>query len=260
MVSRKVALIVEYDGTRYHGFQWQANAPTIQGELEEALGRITGDKIRFMAASRTDAGVHAKGQVVSFETDFALSQISWVNALNFYLPRDIAVKSAWKVSDVFNVRRDALSREYHYYILNTPTRSPLMQAFAHFVPQELDIEDMNFACQVLIGEIDFLPFIPQGSKLPNTVRRVYKAAVSKWHDLVVFAMVANSFLPHQVRHTVGGLIRVGMGKMEAESFGELARSRRAGAVGPAAPAQGLCLTRVNYPHFPPTEGEKDENL
>lgn len=253
----KLALIVEYDGTRYHGFQWQANAPTIQGELEKALGKITGEKIRVIAASRTDAGGHAKGQVVSFRAESSLSATTWAKALNFYLPPDIAVKAAYKVSDDFNVRREALSREYHYYILNNPTRSPLRQGFAYLVPQLLDVEAMNRACQVLVGEHDFVPFIPVGSKVDNTLRKVYKAEISKREDLVIFEMAANSFLPHQVRNTVGGLIRVGLGKEKVETFWELAGSGKAGVVGPTAPAQGLCLAQVSYLNFPPEEGNED---
>jgi len=129
---------MEYDGTRYHGFQLQDGFPTIQGETEEALWKLTGERLRVMAASRTDAGVHAKG--------------------NYYLPRDIAVKSAHRVGDSFNVRRDAISREYNYYILNSLTRSPIMTGFSYLVTGHLDIEAMNLACQALIGEHDFTSF------------------------------------------------------------------------------------------------------
>ena len=249
--GERVVLILEYDGTGYHGSQWQANAPTIQGEVESALAKLTGEKIRIVAASRTDAGVHARGQVVSFKTGLSFPTITWVKGLNFYLPNDIAVKAAYKVRMDFDVRREATSRQYHYYILNRLVRSPFWQRFAYLVPQPLDIEAMNRACQILIGEHDFAPFCP--SPRNRTVRTVYKAEVSKKGNLVIFDMVANSFLPHQVRHTVGSLIEVGLGKMGVETFWELAQSKQPGVMGPAAPAYGLCLIKVNYTDFPPEE-------
>lgn len=250
----RVALIMEYDGTRYHGSQYQANAPTIQGETERALYQLTREKIRIAASSRTDAGVHAKGQVVSFKTQAAFPPKTWVKALNFHLPRDTAIKAAYKVDNGFDVRHDALSREYRYYILNSPTPSPLLRRFTHLIPQPLDVEAMNYACQILIGEHDFAPFSSVADG--QTHRRVYQAKVSKKEDLAIFDMEANSFLPHQVRNTVGGLIKVGLGKMKVETFWEMARSMKAGVIGPTAPAHGLCLMRVNYPDFPPSSEEK----
>lgn len=244
----RIILTVEYDGTKYHGSQYQANAITIQGEIEHALYKLTGETVRIATSSRTDAGVHAKGQVVSFMTKSAFSFQTWIKALNFYLPLDIAVKSAYRVDIDFDVRRDALSREYRYYILNSFTRSPLMQRFAYFIPQPLDIEAMNRACQVLPGEHDFAPFSSMVSG--RTVREVYKAEVDKREDLVRFDMVASSFLPHQVRNTIGGLIGVGLGRMEIETFWGLARSGKAGAIGPTVPAHGLYLMKVNYANFP----------
>ena len=129
----KIVLIMEYDGTRYHGFQLQANLPTIQGETEEALWKLTGERSRVMAASRTDAGVHAKGQVVSFRTNSLLPSSTFIKGLSYYLPRDVAVKAAFRVSDSFDVRRSALSREYNYYILNSLTLSPIRRNFSYLV-------------------------------------------------------------------------------------------------------------------------------
>lgn len=250
----RVVLIMEYDGTRYHGSQYQANAPTIQGETERALYQLTGEKIRITASSRTDAGVHARGQVVSFKTQAAFPPKTWVRALNFHFPRDIAIKAAYKADNDFDVRRDALSREYRYHILNSFTPSPLMRRFTYLVPQPLDIEAMNYACQVLLGEHDFAPFSSVVSGQTN--RRVYKAEATRQEDLLIFDMEANSFLPHQVRHTVGGLIEVGLGKMKVDTFWELARSGKAGAIGLTAPTHGLCLMRINYADFPPSSEER----
>jgi len=246
--TTKILLIMEYDGTGYHGFQWQNGLPSIQGEVEKALLKLTGERRRVMAASRTDAGVHAKGQVVGFRTGSALPLHNFVNGLNHYLPADIAVKAAYRASDSFNVRRDAISREYSYYILNSPTRSPMREAFSYQVASPLDIEAMNQASEALIGEHDFASFVSRnGASLKSTVRRVLRAEIERDGELVVFNMVANSFLPHQVRNTVGALVRVGLGKMSIDEFRSLVKVRKPALAGPTAPAQGLCLTRVNYP-------------
>jgi len=246
--TTKIILTLEYDGTRYYGFQWQAGLPSIQGELEKAIKRLTGERRRVIAASRTDAGVHAKGQVVSFRTESSLPTNTFISGLNYYLPRDIAVKSAYRVSDSFNVRRDAISREYSYYILNSPTRSPMREAFSYLVASPLDIEAINQAAQALIGEHDFASFASgNGARIKSTVRRVFKAQLERNGEMVIFNMAANSFLPHQVRNTVGCLIRVGLGKMSIDEFRSIIKRRKPGMAGPTVPACGLCLTRINYP-------------
>ncbi|MBA7526177.1 tRNA pseudouridine synthase A [subsurface metagenome] len=245
----KIVLIVEYDGTRYHGFQLQATLPTIQWEIEKALWELTGERIRVMAASRTDAGVHAKGQVVSFRAKSPLPPQTFVNGLNYYLSRDIAIKAAYRVGDSLNVRRDAISREYNYYILNSLTRSPIREGFSYRVGGHLDIKAMNQACQALIGEHDFISFASSiGIGTKNTVRRVYQAEMEKDGELAVFNMVASSFLTHQVRNTVGTLIRVGLGRMKVDEFCSIIEMKKSGLVGPTAPARGLCLMQVNYPY------------
>ena len=245
----KIVLIMEYNGTQYYGFQLQANLPTIQGEVEKALWKLTGVRIRVVAASRTDTGVHAIGQVVSFRTKSHLSLSAFINGLNYYLPRDIAVKAAHRVDDSFNVRRDAVSREYNYYILNSLTRSPIRNGFSYLITAHLDIGAMNQACQALIGEHDFTSFATcfrVGTR--NTVRYVDRAEVEKDGELVIFNMIANSFLPHQVRNTVGALIRVGRSKMTVDQFCSIVEAKKPGLAGPTALAGGLCLMGVNYPH------------
>lgn len=247
MAFTKIVLIVEYDGTGYHGFQLQAKVPTIQGEMEKALWKLTQERIRVMAASRTDAGVHAKGQVVSFRTESSLPLPTFVKGLNYHLPYDIAVKAAYKVDDSFNVRRNALSREYNYYILNSLTRSPTRRSFTYLVTDRLDIEAMNEAGQTLIGKHDFASFAScLGIEIKNTLRTVYRAEIEKKGDLAIFNMVANSFLPHQVRNTIGALIRVGLGKVTIDEFRSIIEAKQPGLAGPTAPAWGLCLMRINY--------------
>ena len=258
-ITNKVVLIMEYDGTHYHGFQLQAGLSTIQGETEKALLKLTGGRTRVMAASRTDAGVHAKGQVVSFRTSSSLPPRTFINGLNYYLPRDIAVKAAYRVGDSFNVRRSALSREYSYYILNSLTRSPIRDGFSYLVASPLDIEAMNRVCQALIGEHDFASFATCiGAGLRKTVLRVYRAEVERDGEQVIFSIEAKSFLPHQVRNTVGALIRVGLGRVSVDEFHSMTEAKKPGLAGPTAPAHGLCLMRINYPR-PFGEGY-NENL
>ncbi len=248
MATTKMILIGEYEGTRYHGFQLQANASTIQGEMEEAISKLIGEKLRVMAASRTDAGVHARGQVIGFTTGSSLPLRSFISGLNHYLPRDIAVREAYRMEDSFDVRRDALSREYNYYILNSSIRSPFSNGFAYRVSGNLDIEAMNLASQALVGEHDFASFvgcIDEGIK--STRRNVYQAKIEQDGDLDIFSIVANSFLPHQVRNTMGTLIQVGLGKMSVDQFRGIMEARQPGLAVPTAPACGLFLMRVNYP-------------
>jgi tRNA pseudouridine38-40 synthase len=250
-----VVLIVEYNGANYHGSQYQANAPTIQGEIEKALKKLTGERIRIKAASRTDAGVHASGQVVGFRTDSTLPLNSFVDGLNHYLPRDIAVKQAGRADDSFDVRRVAVSREYKYYVLNSPTRSPMRQDFSYRVEGDLDIEAMNQACRALAGRHDFASFVSSAetARSKRTVRDVIKAEITRDEDMIILDMVANSFLPHQVRNTVGSLLKVGQGKMTVDEFKRMVEAKTPGLAGPTAPAEGLCLVRVNYPG--PFEGD-----
>jgi len=199
-----------------------------------------------MAASRTDTGVHAKGQVVSFWAKSTLDAATLVRALNYYLPGDIAVKAAYRASNGFNVRGDAISREYRYRILNSSTRSPFARRFALFMPRMLNIQMMNEACQVIQGEHDFASFASSLDDDRSTVRNVCEAGIEKKGDFAVFRIVAKSFLPHQVRSTVGLLIRLGLGKIGIGGFRDIMEARNVGLAGPLSPACGLCLTRVNY--------------
>ena len=247
MSLSKIALVVEYEGTRYHGFQWQANGPTIQDELERAIRKLDNKASRVIAASRTDAGVHAKGQVVSFWTMSTLSESTLVKALNCHLPADIAVKAACKVDANFNVRRDALSRVYNYYILDSDTPSPLSRNFALFLPRQLDIEAMNETCYIIKGEHDFISFAGSLDGIRDTVRTIYEAEVRRRAKFVVFHVVANSFLRHQVRNIVGLLIRLGLGKKNVDYFRSVMEAKTLGLAGPAVPPCGLYLMKVNYP-------------
>jgi tRNA pseudouridine38-40 synthase len=240
-------LVIEYNGARYHGFQLQVNLPTIQEEMEKAINKLTGKKSRVSAASRTDAGVHAKGQVISFKTDSSLPTRTFVSGMNYYLPDDVAVREAYRVDGSFSVRRNATSREYRYRILNSPSRSPLNKDFSYRVAGQLDTEAMNQACQQLIGKHDFASFATSLEPEKSTTRNVYQAKVKQDDEFIIFDIEANAFLPHQVRNTVGALIEVGLGRMSVDDFYGIIEARKTGLAGPTVPARGLCLTKVNYP-------------
>jgi tRNA pseudouridine38-40 synthase len=253
--NARIILIVEYNGTNYHGSQSQVNAPTIQGEIEKALKKLTGERIRIKIASRTDAGVHARGQVVGFDTKSKLPLKSFIDGLNHYLPQDIAVKQAYKADMNFDVRRRAVSREYRYYIYNSPTRSPLKDGTTWRLAGKLDIAAMNIACETLVGRHDFASFVASAevARRKRTVRDIFEASITQDGEMIIFEIMANSFLPHQVRNMIGSLVKVGQGKMTVEEFKQIVESRTPGLAGPTAPAEGLCLVQVNYPG--PFEGE-----
>ena len=245
----KMVLVLEYDGTEYCGFQFQAIGNTVQAELEKALAKLTSESRRIVGASRTDSGVHAEGQVASFFTASSLKLEAYVRGLNYYLPRDIAVKEVYKVNQGFSVQREAISREYRYRIWNSDHRSPLHRQFYFEAPGKLREELMDEAAQMLVGEHDLASFVTEikRSVVKSTVKRVLRVQVAREGALVVFDIEAKSFLPHQVRNTVGCLVRVGQGKLGKEQFRELLEARKPGLAGPTAPARGLTLMKVNYP-------------
>ena len=220
--------------------------PTIQGEVEKAIRKVTGETIRLYGSGRTDAGVHARGQVAAFETESTLSAETFVKALNSYLSPDIAIKDACVVKTSFDPRRDAVSREYRYTINNSTVRSPISRRWAYSVLKKLNIENMNAASEILLGEHDLAPFTNSEGVAKNTVRTVTKAEFQRENEFVYFDMIARAFLPQQVRRTVGSLLEVGLGKMEVNKFFGIARSGEIGRAKLVAPPHGLCLMKVNY--------------
>jgi len=243
----RLALVIEYDGARYVGSQLQNDLPTIQSELEKALLALTGEEIRVSLAGRTDAGVHAHGQVAGFNTASALPEKTFISGLNHFLPADISVKSARRVDAAFDPRRSASKREYEYFILNSNTRSALWCGRAYQVTGDIDVEAMDKACRLLVGEHDFASFasgIEDSEK--STFRHMYEASVRREGDMVIVKLVANAFLPHQVRNTIGALLRIGQGKMTQDEFQGIINLREFGLAGPSAPACGLYLNKVYY--------------
>jgi tRNA pseudouridine38-40 synthase len=256
---RRIALVVEYDGTDYAGSQYQRNAPTIQGELEKALKKLTSERTRLALAGRTDAGVHAEGQVVSFRTRAPYEAEVFVRALNAHLPQDIVVRSARQVPLSFQVRRQAKRRWYRYLIHNGRQRPALLRGYCWHIAQPLDVEAMQGAAQHLVGEHDLAAFAAPSAP-GRTVRTVYRAEVRRHCSWVVFDIEANSFLTQQVRRTVGALVQVGLGKRTVEDFRRLLASAKRGAATEAAPPRGLCLMVVEYEGLSGSGDEEDTDL
>lgn len=238
--------IVEYDGTDYFGFQRQiAEQKTIQGEIERVIGRITRQNISILGAGRTDAGVHARGQVVSFVVEWRHSAEALQRALNANLPRDIAIRQLRIVSDDFHPRFAARSRTYCYTIYNAPLPSPLCRRTSWHVSHPLDVKAMQLAANALIGERDFATFgqPPQGT---NTVRQVFRAEWRQETPFFRFEIEATAFLKRMVRSIVGSLQAVGRGKWSIEQFVEALKSAERSAAEATAPPQGLVLEKVKY--------------
>ncbi len=244
---RRLALLIEYEGTAYGGSQYQANARTIQGWLERALSSLTSEPIRIALAGRTDAGVHARGQVASFVTASRHSPDTFVRGLNALLPLDISVRAAADVPADFDPRRRALSRRYRYTILLRPQRSALRRRFVWQVDQPLDLDSMTTAAALLVGRLDFAAFSqPSLAGRRRTDRLVTCATLRRTRDMAQFDIEANSFLPHMVRRIVGTLVQVGLRKTSLREFETLGREAPPGAAAATAPARGLCLMRVRY--------------
>ena len=243
----RLALTIEYEGTRYRGFQYQVNAPSIQEELEQAINRLTGERVRVNGAGRTDAGVHAQGQVIAFDTESAHTTATFVSAMNHYLPQDIAVRKAYIVDPSFDPRRHARSRTYRYSILNSRTPSPLARRFTCHIRETLNVRRMQCAAKLFIGMHDFRNFaapLPEGKS--NSVRAVHDASVLQSDNAIEIWVTGNAFLQHQVRRMAGALVDIGRGKLRDADLQAMIDNRQTEKVAHSLPAHGLCLVRVEY--------------
>ncbi|KAA1295112.1 MAG: tRNA pseudouridine(38-40) synthase TruA [SAR202 cluster bacterium] len=245
----RLALIIEYEGTDYSGFQFQENASTIQGELEKSINCLTGDIVRIKGAGRTDAGVHAKNQVIAFDSKFSDDLEVYFRGINYYLPESISVKSIFEVSQDFDPRRDATSRVYKYTILNSDSPSPLLRRTTYFDSDYMDIEIMKKASQMFLGVHDFKKFCSPVKTGLSTVREIFDSKIDHENSLIFYTVEGNAFLPRQVRRMVGSLLKIAKGKMNLDELFELICAK-GDNISPSLPANGLCLEKVNYEHFP----------
>lgn len=243
---RNIKLTIEYKGTDYLGFQKQPKGPTIQGELEKALEILLKEKAKVVGASRTDAGVHATGQVVNFRTSSRMEDGRIKNGLNGILSQDIVVKEAVEVPTTFHARRGAVSREYCYLIWNEPYPAALKKEFVYFVPQPLNLRVMRQALKSLMGTHDFTSFCVASSSKKGCQRTVKEATIEKKGQLVWIRIQADAFVHQMVRSIVGTLVEIGLGKRKPEEMREILESKNRRKAGKTAPAHGLILTEVRY--------------
>jgi tRNA pseudouridine38-40 synthase len=237
-------LVLSYDGTDFCGWQRQLDKRTVQGEVEEALVRISGEKITVIGAGRTDAGVHAQGQVASFRADLRLKNKELLPALNSLLPDDIKVISLGRAAPDFHARKSAKAKIYQYRIYNSRTISPFLLRYVLHWPAVLDIQKMAEAAALFRREADFTGF--SSNRLLHPVRKVLRSEVKKRGKEIVYTVEASGFLRYMVRTIVGTLIEVGRGKMELRQIEVIFKKKDRSLAGPTAPAKGLCLVKVLY--------------
>ena len=254
---KKIKLLLEYDGTAYQGWQVQENGPTIQGIIEDRIFKITGEQSRVIGASRTDAGVHALGQVAAFRTESRFDPETIKKALNALLPQDIRVLDASEVDDSFNPRDSAVKKSYFYIIANQRESSAFIYRYAWIIQQPLELKAMVEAAQVLMGVHDFSSFMGTGSSIKNPERNIFSLSMEKFEKLdfmtasldgkfIKIRIEANGFLRHMVRNIVGTLIEIGWGRFPADRIQEILKSHDRKLAGPTAPARGLSLERIVY--------------
>ena len=244
-------LIVEYDGTDFHGWQLQPGARTVQGELEAAVEKLFGAHARVTAAGRTDAGVHAAGQVVCFRSEREVEPFVVRRALNALTGGDLAIRAVDMVGDEFDPRRHAASRRYVYRIWNRREASPFWRRYAWLVPRDLDVAAMRRAAAQLVGEHDFTSFQGAGCDAVHARRKVLRSELTTEGPMLAYEIEATAFLRHMVRNIIGTLVEIGLGQRDADLTPLLAARDRTRA-GATAPAAGLCLVEVRYGREPLT--------
>jgi len=244
---RQIKLTLSYDGTAYQGSQRQKNAPTVQDVLEKTLQKVLKEKTRILFAGRTDAGVHAEGQVASFKTGRKIPLKGLKRGLNALLPEDIVVRSAAQTQRLFHPRFDASLKEYRYTLWNDPTPSPFLRRYALHVPQKLNLKAMRRAARYLVGENDFKSFQAADERGRSSRRILRRLSIRRKGPLVRMTFQGNGFVYRMVRNIVGTLLQVGRGKRLPQEVKTLLKRRDRTLAGPTAPAQGLCLVRVTYP-------------
>jgi tRNA pseudouridine38-40 synthase len=254
---RYIRLLIEYNGTEYHGWQTQKSGVTIQDIIKDKIQGITGEEVRLTGASRTDAGVHALGQVAVFATDSSLESEVIMRALNAKLPPDIRILEATETARDFHPRYGAMRKSYFYIISEGKQQSAFLHGYVWHVPANLNLDSMGKAAILLIGEHDFSSFRASGCGAKHPVRTVYAADIARLGDIsfmtssikgdfIKIRIEADAFLRHMVRNIVGTVVEVGRGKISVEEFSRIFQSCDRTVAGPTAPAQGLFLEKIIY--------------
>jgi len=245
--ARTIKLVIEYDGQNYAGWQAQRNGTGVQEAVEEAIFKVTAERLRIAGSGRTDAGVHALGQVASFRTESRIPAAKFAAALNAHLPEDVAVISAEEVPADFHARKSVRSKTYRYRILNRPARPALERGKVYHLVPKLDVAAMKRGAKLLVGRHDFRAFTPTAAVKPGGYEReIFALEVERRGDLVDIEVTGSGFLYNMVRCIAGTLIDVGRGRRPPEDVAAVLESRDRRRCGPTAPACGLCLVRVEY--------------
>lgn len=240
-------LIIEYDGTAYHGWQRQKRDRSVQGEIENALATMTGQKITLIGSGRTDAGVHALGQVANFHCDTRLTPDTFQKGLNSLLDDDIVIRDCQEADEKFHARYDVKGKTYHYRILNRQIPTAIRRHYVWFIRRKLDTDAMRSAIPHLLGKHDFKAFEGTGSPRAHTVRCVSEANLMQHDDgYLTFEIKADGFLRFMVRNILGTLVEVGVGKIPPDGLQEILLSKDRSQAGATAPPQGLFLMEVRY--------------
>ena len=245
-LMRNLKLTVAYDGTDYYGWQFQPGVPTVQGRLEEILGRILNQPIRVHGSGRTDAGVHAHGQIANFTAEMTMDLDALDRGVNALLPPDIRVLSVEEVRLEFHARKSAKSKRYEYHVWTSPVVSPFHTRYVHPVGHQLDVEAVDFATALFVGRHDFTSFSATSTRAEDRVRNVLEARWDRGPDEWVFRIQADGFLQYMVRTIVGTLIEVGRGRIAAGDISSIFEAADRAAAGPSAPAKGLHMVSVVY--------------
>ena len=246
---KRIKLVTAYDGTNYHGSQIQNNGETIEGVLKMELSSLLKEEIQIIGASRTDAGVHARGNVFVFDTESRIPLDKFTYALNARLPEDIRIQDSEEVPLDFHPRHQDTVKTYEYRVLNRKLPLPEYRLHAHFTYETLNIERMQLACKYFIGEHDFASFCAAGSQVESTVREIYDLHVKKEGDLVTISVTGNGFLYNMVRIIAGTLLKVGSGHFAPEDMEKIIEGKDRSLAGPTAPAKGLTLVKIRYPNY-----------
>lgn len=243
----RIALGIEYDGTKFHGWQSQPNVRTVQGVVEHALSTVANEKISTICAGRTDGGVHAASQVIHFESHAKRLEDAWVLGSNCYLPSDVKVQWAHIVEEDFHARFSALSRTYQYWIYCSRVRPVMLRSYLTHEERRFDLALMEQVAQQLVGEHDFSAFCASECQAKTPIRTVENVSIFQQGPLISFTITANAFLHHMVRKIVAVLLEISSGRRPISWMDELMANRQSANQIVMAPPQGLCLVAVRYP-------------
>ncbi|MBP7176712.1 MAG: tRNA pseudouridine(38-40) synthase TruA [Thermoclostridium sp.] len=247
MHSRRIKLVIEYDGSGFHGWQVQENAHSVQEELEKAIAAITGESARITGAGRTDTGVHAYGQVAHFDTRSKVPAEKFSAALNSVLPPEVSILASQEVPEDFHARFTAVGKTYEYRILNRATRSPILAKRAWHIREALDLDAMGLAAEKFIGEHNFSAFCSSGHSVLTFNRTLTASQWIRQDDCLVYRVSGNGFLYNMVRIMTGTMVEVGLKKRSADSIEALIQEKDRNKAGITAPPHGLYLLKVHYP-------------